>query len=536
MIKNLSARSTLLMLACLLGQSGHAGVLSSPDIIRVGDANYPAVETRRFQGISSLALSPNGRVWATWYAGPTAAEDENNYVVLASSGDEGRPWSEVLVVDPDGPGPVRAFDSQLWTDPDGRLWLLWAQAINYGIRAQTWAMIADDPEDPNTGWGDPFHVAPGVMMNKPTVLTNGDWLFPISCWEARVSDSPNAASANVYLSKGEWAGCCFRLHGTALVPLGQRSFDEHMIVERAGGRLWMLVRIPSGIGESVSTDGGRSWSDVTPAPIAHPSARFFIRRLNSGNLLLVKHGPIDQRTGRTDLTAFVSKDDGESWQGGFLLDDRNGISYPDGQQAADGTIFITYDYSRRIAHSIYMATFTEADVLAGRPVSDQVHLRMPISQPGVRLADPVAPYDPDEFELNDNADGVPFVDSDRGRVTATGGSRRPLAIGSRIWSDKEYVFSVLPEQLEGKLFVRARKEFSDQRIERKGYIYVIAHSDIEDELIKQGFEKTNVPAFIPFVADGTQDYFDPANAISVFQKYVTEGDSIAYGQWGITVF
>ena len=46
--------------------------------------------TRKFQGIPSLAISPDGRLWATWYAGKTPDEDENNYIVVASSVDKGK--------------------------------------------------------------------------------------------------------------------------------------------------------------------------------------------------------------------------------------------------------------------------------------------------------------------------------------------------------------------------------------------------------------------------------------------------------------
>jgi hypothetical protein len=51
-----------------------------------------AVTNRAFQGIPSLAVTPGGRLWATWYAGVTPAEDQNNYVVLSTSGDGGVTW------------------------------------------------------------------------------------------------------------------------------------------------------------------------------------------------------------------------------------------------------------------------------------------------------------------------------------------------------------------------------------------------------------------------------------------------------------
>jgi hypothetical protein len=86
-----------------------------------------AVTNRAFSGIPSMAVAPRGRLWAAWYAGVTPAEDLNNYVVLSTSGDDGATWQEVLVVDPDASGPVRAFDPELWLSPDGRLFFFWAQ-------------------------------------------------------------------------------------------------------------------------------------------------------------------------------------------------------------------------------------------------------------------------------------------------------------------------------------------------------------------------------------------------------------------------
>jgi hypothetical protein len=86
-----------------------------------------AATNRAFSGIPSIAVAPRGRLWATWYAGVTPGEDLNNYVVLSTSGDGGATWQEVLTVDPDGGGQVRAFDPELWMSPDGRLFFFWAQ-------------------------------------------------------------------------------------------------------------------------------------------------------------------------------------------------------------------------------------------------------------------------------------------------------------------------------------------------------------------------------------------------------------------------
>lgn len=331
-----------------------------------------AVTNRAFQGIPSLASSTQGRLWATWYAGQTPGEDHNNYVVLSTSSDDGQSWQEVLVVDPDGAGPVRAFDPELWIAPDGKLRWFWAQARQHDATlGGVWYIEIADPESAEPTPGKPVRVTDGVMMCKPIVLSSGEWVLPASTWRKTDHSAKMVVSAD--------AGRSWSIRGAANVPPQNRVFDEHLFVERRDGLLWMLVRTNYGIGESISRDRGKTWPEVTRTPLAHPSARFFISRLQSGNLLLVKHGPLDQTTGRSHLTAYVSTDDGQSWSGGLLLDERSGVSYPDGQQSADGTIRIIYDYSRTGERHILMARFTEADVAAGRPESPVARLRQLVS-------------------------------------------------------------------------------------------------------------------------------------------------------------
>jgi len=126
----------------------------------------------------------------------------------------------------------------------------------------------------------------------------------------------------------------------------------------------MLIRTGSGfLWESFSADRGRTWTDPAASTIANPGSRFFVRRLASGSLLLVNHYKFK---GRSHLTAQISGDDGKSWNEGLLLDERVGVSYPDGVQAKDGTISIVYDRDRQGAGEILMATFREKDVAAGR--------------------------------------------------------------------------------------------------------------------------------------------------------------------------
>ena len=72
--------------------------LDPPRVIEAPDPDHE-LRDRKFQGIPSLGISPGGRFWATWYAGKTPDEDQNNYVVVATSGDEGNSWTERFVIE-----------------------------------------------------------------------------------------------------------------------------------------------------------------------------------------------------------------------------------------------------------------------------------------------------------------------------------------------------------------------------------------------------------------------------------------------------
>jgi len=370
------ARAVIVLALLLSSAVAPAAAVASPAPPRhVGPPLAEQAATNRaFAGIPSLAVAPRGRLWATWYAGVTPGEDLNNYVVLSTSADDGATWQEVLTVDPDGGGPVRAFDPELWVSPDGRLFFFWAQ-MEKGRRDTelgVWCIETAAPDDPRPDWSPPRRIGDGVMMCKPIVLSSGEWVLPISRWKEHDESAQCVVSID--------AGVTWRRRGGCNVPADARNYDEHMFVERKDGSLWLLVRTTYGIGQSLSTDRGTTWPELKPSTIPHATSRFFISRLASGNLLLVKHGPLDARTGRSHLTAFVSRDDGATWGGGLLLDERAGVSYPDGQQTPDGRIRIVYDYNRVTDRTILMATFREEDVAAGMDVSGAVRLRQLVSK------------------------------------------------------------------------------------------------------------------------------------------------------------
>ena len=370
-------------------QTNPEAYLQAPGVITHPGINYGS-KRRAFQGIASLTCGGGGRgggrLWAVWYGGVTPGEDKNNYIILAVSEDGGQTWSEEKCIVEHEADQVRCFDPEIWLGPDDRLWLFWAQHPSDNRMASlsgVWAITANEADGPETQWSAPRRLCDGVMMCKPLVLTSGEWALPVSFWHRR-----EQGSAAIVVSTDQ--GQTWSERGSVSVPPKHRNHDEHMLVELRDGRLCMLVRTKYGIGESVSENGGHSWSLLEPAAIPHASSRFFIRRLASGNLLLVRHAPADEAYAgwhanafsqgrRSHLTAFLSADDGRTWPHRLPLDDRTGISYPDGDQAEDGTIHITYDYDRQGAREILLASFREADLIAGDASADTVRLRTSIN-------------------------------------------------------------------------------------------------------------------------------------------------------------
>ncbi|MDF1754906.1 MAG: exo-alpha-sialidase [Verrucomicrobiales bacterium] len=335
-----------------------------------------------------IERTPKGRLWACWVAG---GDSPDAYFVLASSDDDGETWSDprmVLDSHEDGLGDKRSIlVGNLWTDPLGRLWVIFDQSMDmFDGRAGVWATVCDNPDAENPEWSEPKRIWHGVTLNKPTVLSNGEWMLPISLdqrdgfrqFKGCFRNLDPLRGANVFVSKDE--GETWERRGAAIFPTP--DWHEHMVVERKDGSLWMLARTKKGIMESTSTDAGKTWSEPVESAIKHPVARFFIRRLQSGKLLLIKHGDkIDAHQGRVQLSAWLSDDDGKSWQGGLVLDERKGISYPDGFQAPDGTIYISYDRNRSTDGEILMARFTEEDVAAKQFKGPKSRAKMLISRP-----------------------------------------------------------------------------------------------------------------------------------------------------------
>ena len=353
---------------------------------------------------SSLEVTSKGRLWTCWAGG----EDGPNAYLLASySDDQGKSWRDpVFVIDPQahisktgklpefsytvetGLGPkLRKISigtrlGSFWCDPKGRLWLFFHQSVGmFDGSCSNWFVRCDDPDAEKPVWTEPVYIGFGASINKPIVRKNGEWILPVSLWERWHIDKPFAdcyheldavRGANVFVSDDE--GGHWRYRGGVIYK--DSCFNEHTVAELNDGRLWMLSRGMKETFQSFSADGGKTWQPQSTA-FPHVNSKAVIRRLQSGNLLVIRHGQdITKATPkRQELTAFLTTDEGKTWSGKLLLDERINVSYPDIAQAPNGDIYVHYDRDRAGAAEILFARFREEDVQAGKLVSKDAALK-----------------------------------------------------------------------------------------------------------------------------------------------------------------
>ncbi len=335
---------------------------------------------------STITPLPDGRMAAAWFHG--SGERSANDVVVQGA-----------IYDPDAAswGPVSVFadtpnlpdcNPVLFTDPDGRLWLIWCvvqanrweQCILKWRRASTigadgvpvwdwqdiillqpgedfpeqlragfnaigydqpmWAeyarayddllvKAAEDPVKRNIGW---------MTRTNVTVLSSGRWVLPL------YSDGYNVSL--VALSDDE--GATWR----ASAPIVGLGNIQPAVVERADGGLVAYMRdngdVPKRIMTSTSADGGETWTPATDMDLPNPGASVAARALSNGRWVLAYN---DLEDGRHRLAIATSDNEGASWKFRTYLDTTDegtgGFGYPTIAEDSEGRAHVTYSYSLR---------------------------------------------------------------------------------------------------------------------------------------------------------------------------------------------
>jgi lysophospholipase L1-like esterase len=362
-IKTLISKPQLLIAAPDVTISTPDGFVRSAGVPSFDLASY---ERRTFQGMPSIARVGR-RLWAVSLGDRNTPGGElpGTYLTLSYSDDGGSRWSRELYLVPSRPTTDRIFDPRLWAAPDGKLWVLYAQAGNsqtHDGQDGAWATIISTPLDEAPTFEPGFWLADGVPM-RPFEYGDG-WAIPIDYPFSPAPRFTARAGKNIY--KLDWVN-----RRVTFLTKGPRSpnadFDESAAVQLRDGSLLLQSRTLSGIVQTRASATDLTWSAVERFG-ASPSigSRHVIRRSPTGRLVMVFNKSLAGSL-RTDMTIMLSDDEGVTWPYAYTFDRSTQISYPDIEFDLNGDILVVYDLERWNQKKILLARFQENSLVTGLP-------------------------------------------------------------------------------------------------------------------------------------------------------------------------
>ena len=143
----------------------------------------------------------------------------------------------------------------------------------------------------------------------------------------------------------------------SVIAPGEKKYaaQEPGVVELKGGGVLLWIRTNAGCQfMSRSTDRGETFSPPQPSRLLSPLAPASIKRLPTGDLLVVWNDKQKSPNGRrTPLAAALSSDDGQTWHGVKLVEDdpEGWFCYIAIQPLDDGTTLLGYCAYSRLAHT-----------------------------------------------------------------------------------------------------------------------------------------------------------------------------------------
>ncbi len=229
-------------------------------------------------------------------------------------------WSKPFLVSKDVKLARMEGNPVLWIAPDtGKLWMFyitswggWSTCI---LRYKT-------SEDRGRTWSKSRKVYGHISRlskNPPVMLDNGDYVLPVTiefreCTPMFFVSSDQGKSwtdpgARITLPEKFWPENKAK---TSKFP--ERELDQPTIIQRDDGNLLCLMRAYRPLGkmyQTISEDGGRTWSEPEPSTLPNPDGGFNMIKLRSGNVAIAYNHSSEVRN---PLSVALSEDDGKSWK------------------------------------------------------------------------------------------------------------------------------------------------------------------------------------------------------------------------------
>lgn len=310
------------MMAMALPGGASRGAEGAGEVIESYIAMATVAAPRQSEG--DVVVLRNGALLAAWSDFYDQASDHAPARISASrSTDGGRTWGARYTLQ-ENTGRANVMSVSLLRARSGALLFFY---LRKNSRSDLKVLMRRSTDEATT-WSEPVTVTPEMgyhVMNNARViqLTSGRLLAPVAT-TPEVGTKNDDFKTVVYFSDDE--GRTWQ-RGRSLLSAPKRGAMEPGLVELRNGRVQQIIRTQTGtIWQSLSSDGGDTWSAAESWGIASPESPATIARMpGSGDWLLVLNPEVvwgnPEKTvfganhggPRRPLAAKVSYDDGKTW-------------------------------------------------------------------------------------------------------------------------------------------------------------------------------------------------------------------------------
>jgi predicted neuraminidase len=295
---------------------------------------------------ASTIVETDGVLVAAWFGGSReAASDVGIWLSRRTAAGWTPPREVANGEQPEGTRHP-CWNPVLFRASDGTLLLFY----KVGPQVAAWWGMLRTSRDGGQTWSDARRLPAGILgpiKNKPVVLANGDLLAGAS---TESFDTP--PRWRVHFERSSDLGRTWSTVTPAPSPNDvELDAIQPSILMHADGALQAVGRTRNGrIFETWSRDSGRTWSPLARTELPNPNSGIDAVTLRDGRQLIVYN---HTSTGRTPLNVAIS-DDGKRWRQTLVLERMPGeYSYPAVIQTADGLVHVTYTWNRtRIKHVV----------------------------------------------------------------------------------------------------------------------------------------------------------------------------------------
>lgn len=303
---------------------------------------YPEASVTKACHASTVLPLPNGDVAAAWFGGTKEGDDDVRIWFSLRSG--GR-WSEPTKVLLEENLPH--WNPVLDLKPDGTICLYY----KVGQKIQSWQTKYVLSSDFGKTWTNPLELVlkdksggRGPVKNKCIRASNGTLLAP--------SSTEQGNNWRCFIDASHDEGKTWQKQKTIPRPkknLLPVAMIQPTIWESEPGIIHALLRTNAGkIYKSDSKNYGASWCKAYETDLANNNSGIDCVKDENSNIWLV-YNPVSKNWGgRSPLSLALSKDNGNSWQDVYTLENQPGgeFSYP-AITAAGNILHITYTYNRK---------------------------------------------------------------------------------------------------------------------------------------------------------------------------------------------